>query len=150
MNLRLIRKFAKAWDKEHMKEYQTSQRMAIMSFFEKNPQMRVSSDDVLALLSSEVELSRSAVYRNLNKMVDEKLLEKSVQPNGRKTLYQYAGIEHGCSRVHLRCERCGKTFHMEREDDDKKLDSLLRANGLSLDNSSTVLLGTCKDCNYDK
>ncbi len=131
-----------------MKQYKTQQREALLSFFMNNPERKLSPDDILCELPAELKISRSAVYRNLDRMASDGLLERSAAAEGRKTLYQYAGRERDCGRVHLRCERCGSVFHMEREADEQKLDVLLKQNGLQLDGRATVILGVCRGCRY--
>ena len=129
-----------------MREYQTQQRRALLELFRDNRERSLSADDVLKELPAELQISRSAVYRNLDKMERDGLVSKTLGGEGRKVLYQYAEGEDCCKRVHLKCEKCGKLLHMENESDEERLSALLEKNGFQLDEHSTVLVGVCKDC----
>lgn len=129
-----------------MKEYQTGQRKALLKFFQQNQGRKFSIDDMIQELPPEPPISRSAIYRNLDKMVHDSLLEKSLESTGRKTLYQYTPCEACCDRVHLRCEKCGKIMHLENKSAESDLAALLEKNGFALDEHATVLIGVCKDC----
>lgn len=129
-----------------MKEYQTAQRKALAQFFRKNQGRKCSMDDLMRELPPEPPISRSAIYRNLDKMVCEGLLEKSWENTERKTVYRYSQSEVCCERIHLRCERCGKVLHMESTSEDAALAALLEKSGFALDESATVLVGVCSGC----
>lgn len=128
-----------------MKEYKTEQRRMLLDFFEQNSTEAFSVDQVVAQLAS-AQISRSAVYRNIDKMVQEDLLRKSVSPDGRKALYQYVDCRAHCDRIHLQCEKCGRIFHMENASDEERLKSVLDKSGFRLDEHATMLPGTCRDC----
>ncbi|WP_040658526.1 Fur family transcriptional regulator [Oscillibacter ruminantium] len=129
-----------------MKEYQTEQRKTLLRFFQENQEHKFSIDDIIRGLPPEAPISRSAIYRNLNKMVRDDLLKKTIESTGRKSLYQYAPFKTCCDRLHLRCEKCGKIMHLENESAESDLTALLAKNGFVLDEHATVLVGVCKEC----
>lgn len=129
-----------------MKEYQTLQRRALLAFFQAHRTCCYSIDELMEQLSGEACISRSAVYRNLDKMTREGLLTKALEPSGRKALYRYAPCEAACDRVHLRCEKCGRVMHLQSPTDESDLSALLEKSGFELDEHATVLLGLCKGC----
>ncbi|MEA4964635.1 MAG: Fur family transcriptional regulator [Oscillospiraceae bacterium] len=130
-----------------MKEYATKQRMLLLSVFQEHSGEPLSIDGILAQLPPGSQISRSAVYRNVDKLAQEGILRKTLSEGGRKTLYHYIRCEAHCERLHLRCEKCGKVFHLENEADEDTLQSILQKNGFRLDEQATVLSGVCKDCN---
>ncbi len=129
-----------------MKDYQTEQRKALLTLFQSYPEKQMSMDDILKRLPEGCQISRSAIYRNLDRMAKEGLLEKLALSDSRNSQYRYAGREKDCRRVHLRCEKCGQVFHMEKETDEERLDSLLKQSGFQIDGSATVIFGVCKRC----
>lgn len=128
-----------------MKEYKTEQRKILLQFFAGNASESYSAEQVMAQLPSQ-QISRSAVYRNLDKMVQEGLLRKHMDPDGHKALFQYVDCSRHCERIHLQCEKCGRIFHMENAADEAKLKSVLDKSGFRLDEQATMLPGTCRDC----
>ena len=128
-----------------MKEYKTEQRKILLRLFSENAAESFSAEQVMALLPAG-QVSRSAVYRNLDKMVQEGLLRKTMDADGRKALFQYVDCCRHCARIHLQCEQCGRIFHMENASDEARLRSVLDASGFSLDEQATMLPGTCRDC----
>ena len=63
-----------------MKAYQTAQRGALLAFFQANRSRRFTIDDLMRELTGEAVISRSAIYRNLDKMTQDGLLTKTVEP----------------------------------------------------------------------
>lgn len=129
-----------------MREYKTEQRKVLLSFFTKNSGEAFSADQILSGLEPEAQISRSSIYRNLDKMVQEGLLRKTLSADGRKALYSYADCRQHCDRIHLQCGKCGRVFHMENPSDEARLKSVLGKSGFRLDEHAAVLPGTCKDC----
>lgn len=129
-----------------MKEYKTDQRKALYGIFSDNKGRKFSIDELIAELSPDCRISRSAVYRNVSRMVSDGMLRKTAAPEGRGTFYQYCPCESCCERIHLRCEKCGKIMHLESESAESALAALLEKNGFKLDGQATELVGICKDC----
>lgn len=129
-------------------EYNTQQRKQLLELFQKHIGQQLSPEDILRGLPPDSRISRSAVYRNLARMTADGLLEKTAPAQGRTALYTYTGREKSCPRVHLRCEQCGKVFHMDSEADEQRLGELLTQSGLQLDGSATVIRGVCSECKH--
>ncbi len=128
-----------------MKTYMTEQRRTLLAFFKENAGESFAIDEVVERLGGE-GISRSAVYRNVDKMAADGLLRKAAPDGSRHTVYQFAACGSHCDRIHLRCESCGKVFHMGSEKDEQALRSVLEKSGFELDEHSAVLPGLCKDC----
>lgn len=129
-----------------MREYRTGQRRALTEFFTKNRDRQFTIDMILDEMPGISSISRSAVYRNVDRMVQDGILCKSVAPGTRCALYQLIHEGECCERLHLKCEKCGRLFHMENEGEEEKLKTMLETDGFQLDERSTVLLGTCREC----
>ncbi|MEA4934533.1 MAG: transcriptional repressor [Lawsonibacter sp.] len=128
-----------------MKEYNTEQRVVLMTFFQENRGEQFSIDEIVARLPRQARISRSAVYRNVDRMVQEGLLRKARLEESRKALYQWMDCRH-CERIHLRCEKCGRIFHMKSETDEETLKSVLQNSGFQLDKQASTLPVICKNC----
>lgn len=130
-----------------MKAYQTGQRKLLLDFFASHGSGAFSVDGILAALPADAQVSRSAVYRNVDRMVREGLLRKTLSADGSKALFQAAaacGAE--CEHIHLQCEKCGRVFHMEDTDEEARLREALDRSGFRLDEHASLLSGTCRDC----
>jgi len=129
-----------------LKAYATRQRKVLLAFLQKHQDEKFTVEDLLQQLPENLPVSRSAVYRNIDKMVQDGFLRKEVQQQGRKTFYQYLACGSSCSRLHLQCEKCGKTMHLDKLEDEEKLQQLLQQNGFKLDEHATLIMGICKKC----
>lgn len=128
-----------------MKKYATEQRTLLHAFFEKHRDCQYTVEEIAKHLSGNA-ISISAIYRNINDLVEEGLAGKFPSTGGRKFLYQYIGNETCSEHLHLKCNQCGQIFHM----DDKSMEQLLLAamkhDAFSIDRKRTVLYGSCKAC----
>lgn len=129
-----------------MKAYQTGQRKLLLDFFAAHAGEAFSVDGILAALPAEARVSRSAVYRNVDRMAREGLLRRTLSADGAKALYQAADCGAECARIHLQCEKCGRVFHMEDAQEEARLRDALDRSGFKLDEHASLLSGTCRDC----
>lgn len=127
-------------------KYATEQRAALLSFLRENCDRQFSVEELAEELCGRQDISISSIYRNVNQMVAEGYLAKLSQNNSRRFLYQYIGARVCEEHLHLKCQRCGRLFHM----DDKSMESILsvvmKANNFSIDREKTVLYGNCQKC----
>ena len=129
-----------------MRDYQTEQRRLLLDFFRAHGGETFSVDGILASLPAEAQVSRSAVYRNVDRMAREGLLRKTLAADGRRALYQAVRCGEQCERIHLQCEKCGRVFHMEDAEAEARLRDALGRSGFTLDEHTSLLSGTCRDC----
>lgn len=130
-----------------MNEYQTKQRMELLRYFETNCDRELSISDILKHFQKDRKVSRSAIYRNIEKMTRDGLIRKSARQGGIGSLYQFIG--RNCSgHLHLQCKLCGKIFHLEDTSAQQKMEEALVKSGFRLDSQKTVLYGTCRDCSH--
>lgn len=82
---------------------------------------------------------------------------------GRNQVRKYFIEERACScfqyiepqdeideHYHLKCNKCGKLFHMHCDDFEMVQKHLLGEHGFKLDTSKTVLYGVCENCLGEK
>ena len=129
-----------------MKAYLTEQRRCLLDFFASHGGEAFSVDGILAALPEAAQVSRSAVYRNIDRMVRDGQLRKTLSADGHRTLYQYVDCGERCERIHLQCEKCGRVFHMEDAEEETRLREALDRSGFKLDEHASLLSGTCRDC----
>ena len=124
-------------------QYQTEQRSLLLSYFSRQPDRQMDIDDIQQAVSG---ISKSAIYRNLNRMVEEGRVRRFQCEGGRKFLYQFMDAPECHGHFHLTCSSCGAILHMD-EDSSK---ALLRLVGhcadFHLDITRALLPGRCAAC----
>lgn len=99
-----------------MRQYMTAQRKKLAEFLQSNSDYLFFAEEISKYLGGEGGMSISAVYRNLDRMVEEGSVHRFVRAETRSFLYQYVGAEPECSHVHLKCVKCGRIFHAEHDE----------------------------------
>ncbi len=129
-----------------MKDYRTGQRRQLLAVLEKHRDKALSAEQLCRMIQSEGgEVSLSAIYRNLDRLVQESLVRRLTGEGSRSALYQLMG-ESCTQHLHLQCIGCGSVIHM----DEKTTRAMQRAAGscgdFTLDSGRTVLYGRCRNC----
>ncbi len=128
--------------------YKTKAREEIMTYLKNHTEHRSTAREIYeAVCGDDVEMNRTTVYRNLERLCDAGELLKFKEPNQDAWYYQYPS-EHGhCDKhMHARCSECGKIFHLDEPFAKAFGDELLKICGLELDPSKTVIFGKCSEC----
>ena len=126
-------------------KYMTKQRKALLRYLSQHADETVSAKQIEAALSGE-GISISAVYRNLSELEREGKIRRVNQSGSREVFYQYTDGAHCRECLHLSCEKCGKTYHMNTEGAQMLVQNLAQSDAFAIDKANTVLYGVCKDC----
>ena len=129
--------------------YKTDQRNALLEFFEKNPDVLFTAQEIARILSEE-KISRSAVYRNLAQLEEAQLIKKHVKQGSKEIFYRYVHSGSCQGKIHLYCTHCNHTFHMQDSLSNAITDSISTSDAFKVDKVSTVLYGTCKQCQEEE
>lgn len=132
--------------------YSTKSRQEIMKYLEASAGKTVSASDILDHLQAVgLNVSPTTVYRNLDRLYEEKKILKYVAEKGEKAVYQLeAEGRHCAEHLHLKCVRCGKIIHMDCDFMDEVREHLMRGHGFALQCEGTVLYGYCEACRKEK
>lgn len=129
-----------------MPKYMTKQRKALLAFLSEHADKEFSARQIAETLSSD-SVSVSAVYRNLSALEQDGKIRRVSKSGSREAFYQYTDCT-GCKDcLHLSCEKCGKTYHMNTPDAERLVAALAQNDEFSIDKTATVLYGVCKECN---
>jgi len=129
-----------------VKEYITAKRKLLTEYFEAHRDVHLTAERICADLQKTGEISKSAIYRNLDRMVQEGKLLRTADKEGRLT-YQYVAAADCCDHIHMQCTKCGKIFHMQNESAEGALKAALQSSDFEIDSRRTVLYGRCGGCN---
>lgn len=128
-------------------EYHTKQRQALYEFFKTHAQNTFTVNEVAQAVCAPNAIGKSTVYRLIAKMAEEEELNRYFDDNKKAVVYQYVDHEHGCDKhFHLKCTDCGKTIHLEDDESEAALRTILKDYQFSMDEGKTVLFGKCRKC----
>lgn len=130
--------------------YKTKQRERILSYLKSTEGKHITAADVCRYFREcGAEMSQSTVYRQLERLVDEGVLNKYVIDAGTPACFEYmeqGSHVHHAVCFHCKCEQCGKLIHMHCEQLEAVGIHLRSEHGFVLDPQRTVLWGLCGHC----
>ncbi len=125
--------------------YKTRQKQSVLSFIKINSDRQLTAAEIANGVEAE-NIGKSTVYRQISNLCEEGKIRRFRGENGKKVLYQYTG-EHKChDHFHLKCQHCGKLIHLDCDHIDELRHHIMSDHDFSIDMISTVIYGTCKDC----
>lgn len=124
--------------------YMTRQRRDLLSFFSAHSDENFSAADIAEELNrtARFPISISAVYRNILLLEKEGYLTRSAGDKPRESKYRY----FCANQLHLICEKCGNTRHLDKAAADRLIRSAGEEDGFSIDISKTTICGLCRNC----
>ncbi len=130
--------------------YKTKQREIMLSYLESRPGVHITAADVYDHFRAQgVTIGQSTVYRQLEKFVDEGILNKYILESGSSACFEYVGMSvHKKNETcfHCKCEKCGKLIHLKCEELEEIKNHLYSEHKFKLDPLRTVFYGMCDDC----
>ena len=130
------------------REYHSKYKSWIIRYFSVSPERRASVQKVYEDMNEDgMRANLTTVYRNLDRLADDRILRKQKVPGEDGFSYQYIQPDMGCSEhLHLYCSRCGKVFHLNCDFMQKIALHLHREHGFSLNCRDAMIVGLCEDC----
>jgi len=125
-----------------MSQYKTKQRDEILRFFMEHPDGCYSAKDVYG----QVNAGEATVFRTLNALAQEGILNKFTGETGERAYYQYSGETACTGHIHMKCRQCGKLIHMDCTFIRELMHHFCSEHGFTMDCGKTVIYGLCKDC----
>ncbi|MFI3243623.1 MAG: transcriptional repressor [Akkermansia sp.] len=127
------------------KKYQTKQRKSILDLFELSGHRALSAQDVAASLGDD-SISISSIYRNLAEMEKTGLLCRVSEKNRGAALYQYVNPQSCSGIIHLKCQDCQETYHLDCCVSDMVFAMAEKNFHFQVNHSTPFLLGLCERC----
>ena len=122
------------------------QRKLLIDFFKQHCDEQLTVKEIAGFADIHDKISLRALYRNIDKMLLEGIIQKYAKENGREFVYQYIDREKCAWHLHLKCTNCGKIIHLDDEATDNVRSMLKVKNNFSINEHKTILYGLCSAC----
>ncbi len=129
---------------DRQKQYNTRSRGALIEFFEQRSDECISAKDIIE--SGKVDIGEATVYRLLNKLTAQGVLQKSLSRDGAGSLYQLTELSDCREHFHLKCLDCGCIIHMHCKTMHALSEHIENEHNFTVDNAFTVIYGRCNQC----
>ena len=121
----------------------TKHRKAVLELLEKSSQPLTAEDIYLLLKEKDISINISSIYRILDALASNLLINKFSFEENNKTLYEINNLEH---KHHLICSSCKKVFPLSGcplSNYESKIEDEL---DFEVTNHKLEIYGFCKDC----
>lgn len=130
--------------------YKTKQRDTLLTYLKTVAGKHITVNDICLHFSDQGQrIGQTTVYRHLEKMVDEGLVNKYIIDSGTPACFEYVAPEDHCANevcFHCKCEKCGRLIHLHCEELEVIQKHLLEDHAFALNPMRTVFYGICEDC----
>ncbi len=131
-------------------KYKTKQRELLIGYLESVEGTHITVSDVCDYFKARGEgIGQSTVYRQLESLVDEGVVNKYIIDTNSPACFEYNGHEKhndGETCFHCKCEKCGSLIHLKCEELCEIQDHLFKEHRFKLDPKRTVFYGLCEKC----
>ena len=130
--------------------YKTHQREELLSYLESVAGSHITATQVCDHFRQQGRaIGTTTVYRQLERMVDEGLVNKyTIDPNS-PACFEYIKDHEQCGQdvcYHCKCERCGALIHLHCEEVSALAAHLKEAHQFVMNPRRTVFYGLCEAC----
>ena len=129
--------------------YKTKQKDILIAYLETTKGKHITAGDVCEFFREQgTPIGQSTIYRQLESLVDEGIVNKYVIDPTLPACFEYMGNVHAEGEVcfHCKCEKCGKLIHLHCDEMKMIQEHLLKEHGFRMDPLRTVFYGLCENC----
>ena len=130
-------------------KYKTKQHDELLAYLKTVKGQHITVAEISAYFkSTDNPIGTATIYRHLEKMVDEGIVNKYTIDSSSSACFEYIGDGSHSNEVcfHYKCEVCGKLVHLHCEEFKELEKHLLEHHQFMLNPMRTVFYGTCKEC----
>lgn len=136
-------------------QYKTRQRADLTAYLMSKAGEHVTAADICKHFEEQGKsIGVTTVYRQLDKMVEEGLVNKYSLDGTTSACYEYIDAEHHMDGqvtcYHCKCEKCGKLIHLHCEEIEQLLEHIHTNHSFVIDPRRTVFYGLCEACKESK
>ncbi len=122
----------------------------MISYFETVPGVHVTANDVCEYFKAQgAPIGQSTVYRQLESLVDEGIVNKYIIDGNSPACFEYVGSDdHADSEIcfHCKCVKCGRLIHLHCDELEGMQIHLYEEHCFKLNPMRTVFYGLCEQC----
>ena len=132
-------------------QYKTKQRAEITAYLMSKSGEHVTVNDVCKHFEEMGKpIGVTTVYRQLDKMVEEGIVNKYTLDSKSSACYEYV-VEHDHSHglvkcYHCKCDKCGKVIHLHCSEIEEIFKHIEDKHEFVINSKRTVLYGLCEEC----
>ena len=134
--------------------YKTKQKESMIDYLAEREGEHITAQEVCDHFKDKgLPIGQSTVYRQLEKLVDEGVLNKYIIDANSPACFEYMRADsHGACEVcfHAKCEKCGKLIHLHCDEMIGIAKHLFDEHAFKLDAKRTVLYGLCSECSKEE
>lgn len=134
-------------------KYKTKQREILLEYLRALSGEHITAGDVCEYCKAQGStIGQSTVYRQLESLVDEGLVNKYTIDSNSPACFEYVGPdahEDGETCFHCRCDKCGTLIHLRCEELNEIQNHLSKEHGFKLNPMRTVFYGLCDKCSSE-
>ena len=130
-------------------KYRTKQGEELSDYIKTIPGRHFTAKDICDhFVKKQKKIGTTTVYRHLEKMVCDGMLNKYVVDENSPACFEYVSKDSHCDKTcfHCKCSSCGKLIHMHCEELEEIKTHLLKDHGFEINSLRTVFYGTCSEC----
>ncbi len=131
-------------------KYRTKQKELLLTYLETVPGVHITAGDACAWFREQgTPIGQSTIYRQLESLVDEGLVNKYIIDANSPACFEYVGADshvHADVCFHCKCEKCGRLIHLHCGELEDIQAHLLTEHRFKIDPLRTVFYGLCEDC----
>ena len=131
--------------------YKTVNRKKILDYLIENKERTVSAKDIQTHLNElDLSVNVSTVYRYLDKLTKDGIINKFSDNEGKQAVFQYTGPENDCTHhIHLQCVKCGSVTHLDCGFMSEISEHVMKHHQFSIICKNSVLYGICSECSKE-
>ena len=129
--------------------YKTRQRDELLNYLRTTSSEHITVNDVCGhFRRCGCSIGTATVYRQLERMVDEGLVNKYVIDANSPACFEYIGSESHCGELcfHCKCEKCGRLIHLHCEELEGLSAHVRESHGFRINPMRTVFYVLCEAC----
>ena len=125
-------------------QYNTESKARILAFLKSNKEKSFTAEEI-AMADELSGVGKSTVYRRLAALSACGEVRRIRDERSRGVSYQHVDKVHCSEHLHLKCNSCGKLFHLDAELSRSFRESIMKSKHFRVD-PSTLLVGVCDRC----
>ncbi|MCR5108844.1 MAG: transcriptional repressor [Lachnospiraceae bacterium] len=133
-----------------MAKYRTKQRDELIDYFVGlNGEHTTAAEICNDLKSKGSSIGMATVYRQLEKLVDEGIVNKYFIDEGSSACFEYAADVTGDTYprcYHMKCESCGRLIHLDCAEIRNLEEHVFSEHSFRINPLRTVFYGLCEEC----